>query len=197
VPDCIHSHRSSEISRPTPRPDVKRCSCQAPRLLYSPPSSISRPACQLVANPDIIGIGIRVAIYVQNFLSFIPAFYALFNDGRIDSVELKTVEKQSTTILITAFAILISLIVQALSLNLSAFHTSIVLSLSWMNNTNTFIYFLLYIHHKSDPERGDRCIPPQWLEWIRHVAHAFNLHAKASSAGDVELNGPKSFITCS
>jgi hypothetical protein len=44
--------------------------------------------------------------------------------------------------------------VQARSLNLSGFHTSIVLiSLSWMNNTDTFIYLLLVIqHHKSDPE---------------------------------------------
>jgi hypothetical protein len=138
--------------------------------------------CEITGNPDITGIGVRVAIYVQNFLSFAPAFYALFNDGRVDSFKLKTVEKQSTTILITAFAILISLIVQALSLNLSAFHTSIILSLSWMNNTNTFIYFLLYIHHKSDSERGDQRIAPQWLKWIDHAARALTVRAITSSA---------------
>jgi hypothetical protein len=86
----------------------------------------------------------------------VPAFYPLINDGKVDLVELQTVEKQSTSILITAFAILVSLIVQARSFNLSACHTSIVLSLSWMNNTNTFVHFLLYIHHKSDLERGDQ-----------------------------------------
>jgi hypothetical protein len=135
-------------------------------------------ACDIPGNPDIAGIGIRVAIYIQNLLSFAPAFYALINDGRVDLVELKTVEQQSTTILITAFAILISLVVQALSLNLSAFHTYIVLSLSWMNNTNTFIYFVLYIHHKSDPKRGEQRVAPKWSQWITHVAHEFRLRAK-------------------
>jgi hypothetical protein len=96
--------------------------------------------CEIPGNPDIAGIGVRIAIYIQNILSFGPAFYSLFNDRKVDRKELRTVEKQSTTILITAFAILISLIVQALAFNLSAFHTSIVLNLSWMNNTNTFIY---------------------------------------------------------
>jgi hypothetical protein len=148
---------------------------------------MSAEFCEILANPDISGIGIRVAIYVQNFLSFAPAFYSLINDGKVDSVELKTVEKQSTTILITAFAILISLVVQALSLNLSAFHTSIVLSLSWMNNTNTFIYFLLYIHHKSDPERGGQWIAPHWSNWI---SYALKLRAKTSKGQeDVEMTG--------
>jgi hypothetical protein len=63
--------------------------------------------CSIPANPDISGIGVCVAIYVQNFLSFAPAFYALV-DGKVDSMELKTIEDQSTTILVTAFAILIS-----------------------------------------------------------------------------------------
>jgi hypothetical protein len=143
--------------------------------------------CIIPANPDIAGIGIRVAIYAQNFLSFIPAFYSLINDGQVDSVELQTVEKQSTTILITAFAILISVAAQALSLNLSAFHTSIVLGLSWMNNTNTFIYFLLYIHHKSDPERGEQRIVPQWSKWIAHVAPSFRSCTTILSR-DIEMN---------
>ncbi|KAJ7660988.1 hypothetical protein B0H17DRAFT_912486, partial [Mycena rosella] len=94
--------------------------------------------------PDISGIGVRVAIYAQNLLSFIPAVWALW-DGNVSDYELESVETQSTTILITAFAILISAIVEARTVGLSNFHASIVLSLSWMNNTNTFIYFL----HKS------------------------------------------------
>jgi hypothetical protein len=137
-------------------------------------------------NPDINGIGIRITIYTQNILSFLPAFYALFNDGRIDSVELKTVEKQSTTILITAFAILISLIVQAHFFGLSSFHTSIVLSLSWMNNTNTFIYFLLYIHHQSDPEHEQR-IRPRWSEWIRHITQGLSRVRTEASNTDSEM----------
>jgi hypothetical protein len=144
-------------------------------------------SCPIPGNPDIGGIGVRTAIYVQNFLSFAPAFYAIMNDGKVDLVELKTVEKQSTSILITAFAILVSLIVQARSFNLSAFHTSIVLSLSWMNNTNTFVYFLLYIHHKSDPDRGNARILPHWFNWMSHIAQAFGLIVRTPQ-GDTETS---------
>jgi hypothetical protein len=146
--------------------------------------------CLIPGNPDITGIGIRLAIYFQNILSFGPAFYSLFNDRKVDLKELRTVEKQSTTILITAFAILISLVVQALRFNLSAFHTTLVLSLSWMNNTNTFIYFLLYIHHKSYPAEGEKPISPQWSEWYNHVTQAFRPRRKTFD-GDVEMNDLK------
>jgi hypothetical protein len=54
--------------------------------------------CLIPANPDISGIGVRAAIYAQNLLSFVPAFYALV-DGRVDGKELQTIEAQSTTIL--------------------------------------------------------------------------------------------------
>jgi hypothetical protein len=143
--------------------------------------------CLVPGNPDITGIGVRLAIYFQNILSFIPALYALYNDSKVDKNELDTVEKQSTTILITAFAILISLIVQALAFNLSAFHTSLVLSLSWMNNTNTFIYFVLYIHHMSDPDRKGLRVKPHWSAWYHHVAGAFQVGEKTAD-GDVEMN---------
>lgn len=100
------------------------------------------------ANPDISGIGVRAAIYAQNFLSFVPAIYALL-DKEVTLTELDALEDQSITILITAFAILISTVIQALKVGgVSNVHTTIVLNLSWMNNTNTFIYFLLYVHYK-------------------------------------------------
>jgi hypothetical protein len=135
--------------------------------------------CTIPANPDISGIGVRVAIYFQNLLSFLPAFYALWNDGKVQKYELETVETQSTTILITAFAVLISTIVQAHTFFLSSFHASIVLDLSWMNNTNVFIYFLLYIHYKSYPEQGEG-IKPKWSSWIEHLWVVFRLRKSAS-----------------
>jgi hypothetical protein len=142
--------------------------------------SLSRPAiptstalvmsslCLIPANPDISGIGVRAAIYAQNILSFAPAFYALV-DGTVDGKELETIEDQSTTILVTAFAILISSIVQALSpYGLSDFHVSVILNLSWMNNTNTFIYFILYVHHRTGLT-GDSRVLPEWAAWWRHI----------------------------
>jgi hypothetical protein len=130
------------------------------------------PPCLIPANPDISGIGVRVAIYAQNLLSFMPAFYALV-DGKVDSMELKTIEDQSTTILVTAFAILISTIVQALSpYGLSDFHASVILNLSWMNNTNTFIYLILYVHHRSGLAPDSRVLP-EWAAWWHHVRQGF------------------------
>uniref|UniRef100_A0A0W0FAZ4 Uncharacterized protein n=1 Tax=Moniliophthora roreri TaxID=221103 RepID=A0A0W0FAZ4_MONRR len=118
------------------------------------------------SDPDISGVGVRAAIYTQNLLGFIPVIWALF-DGKVTSYELDSIEAQSTTILITAFAILISAMVQAQTLGLSSFHATIVLSLSWMNNTNTFIYFLLYIQHKS--QDGPDQVKPEWSSWIAHI----------------------------
>ncbi|KAF7338984.1 Multiple ankyrin repeats single kh domain [Mycena venus] len=128
----------------------------------------SAASCTIPANPDISGIGVRVAIYVQNLLSFIPAVWALW-DGEVTDYELESVETQSTTILITAFAILLSAIAQAQDRTngLSSFHAGIVLDLSWMNNTNTFIYFLLYVQHKSQP--GPNQIRPNLSSWITHL----------------------------
>ncbi|KAJ7121595.1 hypothetical protein C8R44DRAFT_557395, partial [Mycena epipterygia] len=97
---------------------------------------------------DISGIGVRAAIYLQNLLGFVPAISALW-DGEVVSYELEAVETQSSTMLITAFAILISAVVQARTTGLTTFQGNIILSLSWMSNTNTFIYFLLFMQHRS------------------------------------------------
>ncbi|KAJ6573120.1 ankyrin repeat-containing domain protein [Mycena vulgaris] len=121
--------------------------------------------CIMQADPDISGIGVRTAIYTQNLLSFILAIWALW-DGEVSAYELESVETQSTTILITAFAILISAMVETRA-GLSSFHASIVLTLSWMNNTNTFIYFLLYVQHKSQPQKGR--VEMELFSWITHI----------------------------
>jgi hypothetical protein len=143
--------------------------------------------CTLVipANPDISGVGVRVAIYIQTLLSFIPAFYALL-DGKISTKELETIEKQSTTILITAFAVLISAMVQAATFGLYSFHTSIILSLSWMNNTNTFIYFLLYIHHKTHLDQEMEKVLPRWTAWFDHMVKPFGF--RRTSVHDAEAS---------
>ncbi|KIJ36136.1 hypothetical protein M422DRAFT_261462 [Sphaerobolus stellatus SS14] len=41
------------------------------------------------------------------------------------------------------------------TLGLTNFHATIILDLSWMNNTNTFIYFLLFIRNKATPPSND------------------------------------------
>ena len=129
-------------------------------------------SCVIPSDPDISGIGVRSAIYIQNLLCFIPAVWALL-DGEVSNYELETAETQSTTNLILAFAILISTIVQACTLGLTNYHATIVLSLSWMNNTNAFVYFLLYVHHKSGQ------VEPSWSAWIRHIQEKWSFLSKS------------------
>lgn len=97
----------------------------------------------IMANPDIAGIGVRVAIYAQNFIA--PALAVLaFRDKKVDWKELSLVEAQSMSILLTACALLLSAVVQVATLGMSTYHALIVLNLAWMNNTNTFVYAILY-----------------------------------------------------
>ncbi|KAF6756434.1 ankyrin repeat-containing domain protein [Ephemerocybe angulata] len=128
---------------------------------------MSTGSCKIPGNPDIAGVGVRIAIYIQNLLCFIPAFWALA-DGKVTQGELDAAETQATTNLVLAFAILISSIVQAQTLGLTNYHASIVLNMSWMNNTNAFIYFLLYVQYKSQ-ESNRRRVPPTWSAWARHI----------------------------
>ncbi|KAJ3526618.1 hypothetical protein NMY22_g10093 [Coprinellus aureogranulatus] len=142
------------------------------RLLLLPsilPSStitmqgVSLLECSIPSNPDIAGIGVRIAIYIQNLLCFIPALWALW-DGKVTDYELDSTDSYSTTNLFLAFAILISCIVQALTIGVSSYHASIVLSLSWMNNTSVFVYFLLYVQY-----RGQEDIKPKLTAWVNHI----------------------------
>ncbi|KAF9525296.1 hypothetical protein CPB83DRAFT_558160, partial [Crepidotus variabilis] len=154
----------------------------------------------ILANPDISGIGVRTAIYAQNLLSFGPAIWALW-DGKVSVGELDSVETQSMTILITAFAILVSAIVQALTLGLSNFHVSIILDLSWMNNTSTFIYFLLYIRHKTQARDESQETEPmdlKWSTWRSHVFEAFHFKSNNQDQAKEQIwkadNKPRSLF---
>ena len=124
------------------------------------------------SNPDISGIGVRTAIYAQNFLSFAPVVVHLW-DQKVTSDEVKSMEGQSVGILSVAFAILISTILEANAKTASAgqlissFHAAVILDLSWMNNTSTFIWFLLYAHHRSKTDNKGEPIAATWSAWIK------------------------------
>ena len=92
------------------------------------------PQACIPANPEIAGIGIRASTYAQNFIGvFLAACYLL--DGEITQDEAEYIETASDAILMTGCAIIISAIVQAKTIGLSAYHAMIVLNLSWMNNS--------------------------------------------------------------
>ena len=131
-------------------------------------NAFATATCTIPANPDISGIGVRIAIYVQTILCFILAIWALL-DGDVTAEELEYSEMQTTTNLVLAFAILISSIVQGRTLGMSSYHGNIVLLMSWMNNTNAFVYFVLYIHHKTKLPREQGSVKPSLSAWIQHV----------------------------
>ncbi|KAJ7059272.1 armadillo-type protein [Mycena amicta] len=137
------------------------------------------------ANPDISGIGVRAAIYAQNLLCFAPVVAHLW-DGHISTEELAGVKDQSIGMLAIAFAILISTIIGATNVRsgqiVTNFHAAVILDLSWMNNTSTWIWFLLYAHHltkpaaDTEPKRSREPLAASWSAWtstllspVRHL----------------------------
>src|SRR5262245_2932179 len=97
----------------------------------------------ITPNPDIAGVGVRVSIYVQAFLSFVPAVLSGM-DGKITLSEYKVLNTTYTTLLLTACALLVSTFVQAATLGLSVYHTLIVLQLSWINTLSTAGWFMIH-----------------------------------------------------
>ena len=124
------------------------------------------------ANPDIAGIGVRAAIYAQNLLCFAPVVAHLW-DGEVSSEEMSGIKDQSIGMLAIAFAILITTVIQATAKtsgrgqSITNFHTAIILDLSWMNNTSTFIWFLLYAHRRSKNKDKLILIPATWSDWFK------------------------------
>ncbi|KIK61311.1 hypothetical protein GYMLUDRAFT_166580, partial [Collybiopsis luxurians FD-317 M1] len=125
-------------------------------------------ACLIPPNPDISGIGVRTAIYAQNILCFLSVVLNLW-DGEVTVDEMKGIKDQSIGMLAIAFAILISTIVETKTKtaitgqSIDRFHAAIVLDLSWMNNTSTWIWFLLYVHHRTKTNHNR--IAPTWRDW--------------------------------
>jgi hypothetical protein len=98
-------------------------------------------------NPDISGIGVRVAIYAQALLSIIyPIIFAW--DGKISLNESRTMSRVSINITVTACALLISTGIQAATFGVSLYHALIILQLSWINSmTFMTIFFVRQASH--------------------------------------------------
>jgi len=94
----------------------------------------------ITANPDISGIGVRTAIYIQAVISEIHPLIAAY-DGNIDDYEMRSLATVYLGILLPGCALLLSAIIQARTFGLSAYHAMIVLFLSWINNTSAFTFF--------------------------------------------------------
>ena len=106
------------------------------------------------SNPDIAGVGVRISTYAQSFLLFFTTLLCI-RDGDVDSGERKALERSYANLLITACALLISALVQAVASQLSIFHALIVLDWSWMLTINALILSILpTIDHLVERECG-------------------------------------------
>ncbi|KAJ7759655.1 hypothetical protein B0H16DRAFT_1720441 [Mycena metata] len=123
-------------------------------------------SCSSLSNPDVSGVGVRAAIYAQNLTCFLPVIVHLW-DKKISRDELKGVKDQSIGMLAVAFAILLTTIILAKGAGgdqqITSYHAAVVLDLSWMNNTSTWIWFILYIHHRS--KHDNQSTGAQWSKW--------------------------------
>jgi hypothetical protein len=128
------------------------------------------PLQTIPGNADISGV--RSAVYTQNLICILSALWVL-SDGKVTTEKLEYAEMQTTNNLIIAFAILISVMVQASTFGIPNYHANTALMMSWMNNTNTFVYFILYIHHKNGLSEAEGGIGATWTAWFNHVRQNF------------------------
>ncbi|KAJ6528694.1 hypothetical protein DFH09DRAFT_1045523 [Mycena vulgaris] len=149
--------------------------------------------CSNLSNPDVSGIGVRAAIYAQNLTCFLPVIVHLW-DRKISKDELKGIKDQSIGMLAVAFAILLSTIILAKGAGgdqtITSYHAAVVLDLSWTNNTSTWIWFILYAHHRS--KRDDRRTRAKWSEWrdalLEPVQKLLGRHDEAgASTGETSI----------
>ena len=157
------------------------------------------PSCShFASNPDVSGVGVRSAIYAQNLLCFAPVVSALL-DKVVSPDEVDSIKDQSIGMLAMAFAILITAIVEATNNSgnrINGFDATIILDMSWMNNTSTFIWFLLYVHHRSEIDRP-KSIPDIWsiwtenLRWLCHLRTGTQSNASRRERRAVEQDEPQ------
>lgn len=141
------------------------------------------------ANPDISGIGVRAAIYAQNLLCFLPVILYLW-DGEISVDELTGIQDQSTGMLAIAFAILITTASLAAGRNptVSNYHAAIILNLSWMNNTSTWIWVILYLHERSMATYNH--VAATWPAWRKTLWFPFRTYLHGQDLADSGTGPP-------
>ncbi|KAK7054561.1 hypothetical protein VNI00_003760 [Paramarasmius palmivorus] len=100
--------------------------------------AMATPGNCIPANPDISGIGVRVAVYAQTFLSFAPAFLFTY-DGKLDLEEEQALLKIYTPLLISSMALLITTGIQQVTIGLGNYHILLVLNLMWMINASALV----------------------------------------------------------
>jgi hypothetical protein len=107
----------------------------------------------IAPNPDIAGLGVRLSVYIQSFISL--ALAILFaKDAFVDSREEKMLRRVTFNLFLTACALLLSAFIQAATVQLSLHHALIILNLSWMVITSALVVIIFSTIHRFQHLRG-------------------------------------------
>jgi len=107
----------------------------------------------VVANPDIAGKGVRYAIYAQAGLALLPVLMLSLTgqlyDGFFEDEDLADdIQVNSTAVLATGVALLVTSFIQQGRDNLDVYNAIIVLQLSWLNNLTAALPTLIFAFFK-------------------------------------------------
>ncbi|KAL0563281.1 hypothetical protein V5O48_018792 [Marasmius crinis-equi] len=97
----------------------------------------------IVANPDISGIGVRISVYIQSFLCFIPAL-CFASDGVLDYHEEEALYKISTQLILFSIGLLITTAVEQATKGIGNHHIILVLNMCWMINSSALVICLFH-----------------------------------------------------
>ncbi|KAJ2916274.1 hypothetical protein MD484_g4152, partial [Candolleomyces efflorescens] len=116
------------------------------------------PSC-VEPNPDISGIGVRLAIYIQAFVNI--ACVILFSlDNYISPFEHKVLINASLNLFVSGCALLICTAVQGTTFGLSLHHALVVLNLNWIIGFSGLLYVLIFAYNFSKGQFGGRHFGP-------------------------------------
>ncbi|KAF5349553.1 hypothetical protein D9756_008801 [Leucocoprinus leucothites] len=104
------------------------------------------PDC-IPANPDIAGIGIRVAVYLQSFIGIAISLWAM-RDNKLTKGEARVIWTHASGVLLTSCSLFLSAIIQAKTYGMSTYHGLIILNLGWINNASDFLRHFVTVHRR-------------------------------------------------
>ncbi|KAJ3508780.1 hypothetical protein NLJ89_g5564 [Agrocybe chaxingu] len=82
------------------------------------------------SEPDVAGIGVRLAIFIQIFLAFLPPILAI-SDGKVTPSEAKRMFRLSIQSLAFAACLIFVATIKLAQASLSAYHTLTIVHMTW------------------------------------------------------------------
>ena len=160
-------------SFPDPRnsfPDAR-----APR-----PRPVARALACFEPHADLVGIGVRVATYLQSILFLFTTTYFV-SDGLVVSRERKTLGKIYTNLLIVGYALVIAALAHTSQLGL--YNALIILDLSWMLAANAILVCVMPVLDGQAEAKWHDLLRSFWPTRLRQMVAMFFVSAHLCVTG--------------